>query len=248
MLKSYKKIPASLLLTAALLLGACGPKIQQVALDGPKPGKGAEHLALQEAMLSESNDCYDMELRFPVTGNPKIDSEIKESILECYEDYAASFKDLCGNGLLLGISVDYEVYAPSDGVVSFLFHSAVDGGGAHPMYEAAGVSFTLPEGERLEYDDIFEDMDGFYRFLSEYAFERLSPSLGEYWEQAPLLKEGLAPDCEACFESFVLTPDGLIVYFDLYQIAPYSAGAPELEVPLSELMRFGPRPGIWDEK
>jgi ABC-type nitrate/sulfonate/bicarbonate transport system ATPase subunit len=61
-----------------------------------------------------------------------------------------------------------------------------------------------------------------------------------------MIREGTEPVIEN-FSSLALTPKGICVYFQPYQVAPWAAGAQNVTVPLEALAEAGPLLRLWDK-
>ncbi|MFR5645408.1 MAG: RsiV family protein [Bilophila wadsworthia] len=47
------------------------------------------------------------------------------------------------------------------------------------------------------------------------------------------------------FSSFALTPEGIRIFFQPYQVAPWAAGSQVVDIPLDALADAGPRLSLW---
>ena len=59
-----------------------------------------------------------------------------------------------------------------------------------------------------------------------------------------MLRSGTAPEAEN-FSSFALTPEGIRIFFQPYQVAPWAAGPQVVDIPLDALADAGPRLSLW---
>jgi len=109
-------------------------------------------------------------------------------------------------------------------------------GGAHGTHYDLVYTFDLETQERIELKDLFktdadyvavinEKIDSQIQALGEASLE----AGGEDWSPYDGF-ETIDPD-----QPFYLTDDSLVVFFGLYEIAPYAAGIPMFEIPFSEL-------------
>ena len=106
-------------------------------------------------------------------------------------------------------------------------------GAAHPMYYTRTLTWDLTRGRAVELAEIFRPDADPLPILSRYAIAAIEKSLGEFAENA-WVAHGAGPDA-ANYGSWTLTPEGLRVVFDPYQVAPYAAGTQEVVVPWSAL-------------
>lgn len=92
---------------------------------------------------------------------------------------------------------------------------------AHPMHYRASVTIDLEQGGTYGLTDLFGDPEHL-AVLSEIVREKIEAA------DIPLLVESVAisPD-----QDFYLTADALVIYFQLYEIAPYAWGFVGVELP-----------------
>ncbi|KPU45633.1 hypothetical protein OXPF_08660 [Oxobacter pfennigii] len=107
-------------------------------------------------------------------------------------------------------------------------------GGAHPMSIWHSATFDLKTGKKLSLSDIFgvskeEALEKVYEtVLSKiekakgteefFYFENYKEDIYKYYSE----------------DDFILTGDGITFYYQLYAIAPYAAGFPIFNLPLSQ--------------
>lgn len=124
------------------------------------------------------------------------------------------------------ITKDYE----TDRVVTYLFNSYENGGGAHGGAVGSGMTFRKSDGRRVDWD----------MFSSGKMQTVLRDGLKEYFEVKT--DEELASNLTLT-ETYLLpmpvTPpifgkDGIIVTYQQYEIAPYAAGMPSFVIPYNK--------------
>ncbi len=124
------------------------------------------------------------------------------------------------------ITKDYE----TERVVTYLFNSYENGGGAHGGAVGSGMTFRKSDGRRVNWD----------MFSSGKMQTVLRDGLKEYFEVKT--DEELASNLTLT-ETYLLpmpvTPpifgkDGIIVTYQQYEIAPYAAGMPSFVIPYNK--------------
>ncbi|MBP3756123.1 MAG: DUF3298 domain-containing protein [Prevotella sp.] len=124
------------------------------------------------------------------------------------------------------ITKDYE----TDRVVTYLFSSYENGGGAHGGAVGSGMTFRKSDGRRVDWD----------MFSSGKMQTVLRDGLKEYFEVKT--DDELASNLTLT-ETYLLpmpvTPpifgkDGIIVTYQQYEIAPYAAGMPSFVIPYNK--------------
>jgi hypothetical protein len=120
------------------------------------------------------------------------------------------------------ISGSFEILANAHDIVSIRFpvffcpRSA-----AHPSHWFRVLNFQLHPGVALSLHHVFAQIDDALRLLQHHCAGKLHLSLDH---------PGIAPGPDT-FRLFNLTPDGLLLTFQEYQVAPYVAGLTQVLVP-----------------
>ena len=121
------------------------------------------------------------------------------------------------------ITKDYE----TDKVVTFLYNSYENGGGAHGGAVGSGMTFRKSDGRRIDWD----------LFSTVKMQSIIRDGLKEYFE---VKTDDELAGCLTLNDSYILpmpvTPplfgkDGIIVTYQQYEIASYAAGMPSFVIP-----------------
>lgn len=195
--------------------------------------------ALEEQSLDTRNDAqhYTVKASFPALppGAPAaadFNRRVKalvEGVVADFEKNAAGASafpaDVPGSGLVLS----YKALLNQGGLLSLKFEaSTYIKGAAHPNLVSFPLNYDLRAAQSLALSDLFLPRSAYLALLS-------SACLGDLQKRDfPLFPEGAAPKIEN-FRSWNLTPGGLLVTFDAYQVAPYAAGPQEVTVPYARL-------------
>ena len=198
-----------------------------------------------DELYQRSTDCFRIESHTPYLGIESIDEAIHQWEAALHKEAVQEFTANCAAGAS-GNSLDlaYEVSRTQGHALSVLFMPSIyTDGAAHPSNSVVTMNFDTRSGAQFAYADVFNKTAELYEYLSAYARKALKPTLGELWADG-MFAEGLDPQAEN-FQNFILTPEGLLLVFPPYQIAPYANGLQTCLVPLQNLVRFQPKPGIW---
>jgi hypothetical protein len=114
-------------------------------------------------------------------------------------------------------------------------------GAAHPYHTIHTYIFDKKLQKLVTVQDLFMPYSKYFEFLSEYAYNDLirqseEGDLGFVYD-----KEMLRSGTEATLENFrhaLPTKDGLMIYFDEYQVAPYAAGPQQVAIPYEFLREY----------
>ncbi|NLV90986.1 MAG: DUF3298 and DUF4163 domain-containing protein [Firmicutes bacterium] len=130
-------------------------------------------------------------------------------------------------GVVPKITGDYTVELNQQGLLSIVFTNfGFPPQAAHPMTFQRSLTFETITGYKYELADLFRPGFDYVAELSAIIAAEIEA------RDIPLLKpfEQISPD-----QDFYLTPRDLVIYFQLYEIAPYSAGILEFPIPYEDL-------------
>lgn len=260
---SFLTLPLACALTLLLL---CAPAKAAESAAGPAESTlapaGTENAAPVQAvypgvvnrqMTRGGSGQPQVSLWYPELGQPRIDAEIRQwaaATADAYEREVQEVGDAPGEerpetyGMwdLTGL---FEISRPSDMAVSVTFNVYSYTGGAHGNLEITCLNYSLPAGRRLNLEDLFEHTEKALQLMSAWSQKELQRSLGEYAD-AEMIRDGVAPELKN-FANLSLTPQGVRIEFQPYQVAPWAAGPQHVDMPLTELQAAGPKAHIWKE-
>ena len=119
----------------------------------------------------------------------------------------------------------------------------MDTGGVHPGLDVITLNYSLISEQRLSLVDVFEDTARALDVMSGYSRSVLAVRVGGgRVDQA--IAAGTAPDPDN-FANIALIPGGVRVYFQPYQVAPWSAGTQIVDIPLEKLKDARPLMDLW---
>ncbi|MDE6916341.1 MAG: RsiV family protein [Lachnospiraceae bacterium] len=122
-------------------------------------------------------------------------------------------------------------------VVSLREHFSGFFGGAHGTYGTIGRTYDVESGAELQLEDILSDPKGFY----DKAFPYIIAQLAEHYEKsiypdyAEIVRTGTFGETPA---SWYLDNTGIVIDYQLYQIAPYAGGMQTVTLPYDEFAAY----------
>jgi hypothetical protein len=127
--------------------------------------------------------------------------------------------------------VTYTLMLQRTGLWGFKFDfSGYSAGAAHPYHYSKIVNYDLGLGRPLDLGELFLPGSDYLSRLAEYCTAELSQRDIAFEG----FSDGAAPTPEN-YRNWNITPDGLLITFDEYQVAPYAAGPQMVTVPYSVL-------------
>lgn len=202
---------------------------------------------------------WTIDAAYPQFGDDKIDAAIREWLESTITDIMEQSK---GEAITMRTEafnengIDYKEFQPSDDAVSVAFTVfTYPSGAAHPMTAITTRNYLRGSGKPLTLDDTFAKPDLALEILSQHAKANVKAYLKKNYPDAfenddySMLDEdwfmdGTAPTRDN-YDTLVLEPGGVRVYFQLYQVLPYVFGLVNYFVPVEDLEAAGPNGKIW---
>ena len=149
------------------------------------------------------------------------------------DTWRQSFRQLPVTPLSNGSSLDvkYMLVSQIGDLLSFKFDFAFYADtAAHPGLNSLTMNYDLAQGRELALGDLFLVNSNYLETISSYCIAELSKQPFA----DPVFLEGASPTTEN-YRNWNITPDGLQVTFDTYQVAPGAAGPQAVLMPWSQL-------------
>jgi len=129
------------------------------------------------------------------------------------------------------LEVSYELISQYDDIWSFKFYySFYNNGAAHPGDFSHTINYDLATGRELSLGDLFAPGSNYLETISNFCLEELRKK--PYSDS--FTTNGADPVLEN-YRNWNITPDGLMITFDTYQVAPGAAGPQIVVVPYDQL-------------
>lgn len=189
---------------------------------------------------------------YPKFNNKPVDEAMRAFAEEQGADYEKDIKDSLSpdeekpsNYEMWEMAGFYSLDRPNPNVVSVTFNIYSYSGGAHGNLFINCLNYDLKTGKHIEFSDIFKNTEKALEILSQVSEQKLRTELGDEADE-DMLRSGTAPELNN-FLNLSLTPAGVDIEFQPYQVGPWSIGAQRVEVSLAELEAAEPNPEIWPQ-
>lgn len=128
-------------------------------------------------------------------------------------------------------NINYQITYNTDCITSLFFETYTYMGGAHGSTIRSSDTWNFASGKKLELRDFYPRHTGFVTEIQENIKQQISNRLeiqpaSFFPDYAKLLQDSFDT------RRYYLTPDGIILYYQQYDIAPYSSGIPEFLLPV----------------
>lgn len=114
----------------------------------------------------------------------------------------------------------------------FNFHFYSDGA-AHPGTYSITLNYDLEQGKELALADLFLPNSNYLVMIADYCKAELSKQ--PFYDGA--FTTGADPIAEN-YRNWNITPNGLMITFDEYQVAPYAAGPQVVQIPVDHIRQI----------
>jgi hypothetical protein len=158
--------------------------------------------------------------------------DIKRLYQLAYEDYEASLK----NGYPFH---PYEVYSDftvtynKDCIISMYFDTYEYTGGAHGMTVREADTWNLSTNTKVELSDLFVYPSNYEEYVTNNILQQIDKNIKQgnnfYFDD---YKQTVVEKFNK--RDFYLTEDGIVIFYQLYDIAPYSSGIMTFLIPYKE--------------
>jgi uncharacterized protein DUF3298/peptidoglycan-N-acetylmuramic acid deacetylase PdaC-like protein len=155
--------------------------------------------------------------------------EFKKAADEMVREEAAAKQETRSPRPPNSLDVSYEVTAAGKDFVSVLFSFYEYAGGAHPNTTTESFNYDLNRNAPVMLADLFTPNSNYLTVISDYCVRELKKL-----DTVSGVENGAGPKIEN-FHSWNITPAGLKITFDPYQVGPYVVGGHEVVIPYSAL-------------
>lgn len=179
-------------------------------------------------------DDYKIKVYYPDTRYLKLDNTIDKKIGEIVSEFKneLTLNQVIPN-FVSDLIITYDKYSYKDkDYLSYVFFIEYFTGGAHPNHEIWTITYDTKNDKIITIDDLINNNSNLLTKLSEYTRNELLHNPGI--TDVQMLIDGTKPEKDN-FSNFAFSDDGYLVFFQYYQVAPYSSGSFVVKVPYSEL-------------
>ena len=152
---------------------------------------------------------------------------IEESIDSFNNEYNAFISDFPETQQVWEAQIDGEVIFQSADIITVSLTSYVNTGGAHGILQITLLNFDAQSGKRLSNTDLVNDMEGFKTAIKPY-FDNAIEDKNTLFE----------PDNFTLPANMGYSEEGLLMLYNVYEIAPYSSGIIDFTVPFENVDGF----------
>lgn len=201
-------------------------------------------LKVKSKNIESNSEASQVDLSIPQIDGLK-DKKVQDSINERFEKKALQFKEESFEGLeeyvkeakKEGLPIrtyaalsNYRVTYSENNILSLYIDYYNYTGGAHGFTDRAHSNIDLKTGKELQLKDLCKAGVDYKGIINKEIKRQMQLDPEKYFTETLTEWQGISED-----QSYYIEDGNLIVYFPLYEIAPYAAGIPEFKIPLAAL-------------
>ncbi|MFH4963649.1 DUF3298 and DUF4163 domain-containing protein [Gaetbulibacter sp. M235] len=149
---------------------------------------------------------------------------IEESVTAFNNEYRSFVSDFPESTQPWEAQIDGEVMYQSEKVISISLTFYINTGGAHGILQIPFLNFNTLTGKPIENKDLFNNLEAF-KSIAKTHFDNAVEDKNTLFE----------PDNFTLPANIGYTEEGLILLYNVYEIAPYSTGTIEFTIPYKEV-------------
>lgn len=195
-------------------------------------GEQVQPVQISTKEVNEQTDILETDLKIPVISgmkdeelqkevNQEIDQylmEIETAIKEQAQTFAQEAKEQGWEIRPYQVSSDFKLAYNDRGVVSIVLESYEYTGGAHGMTVLKTFNLDLKDGKELALKDVFNEGTDYENIINQEISKEIASHPEDYFD-GDMGFNGISDE-----QGFYIDQEGIVIYFDLYDIAPYSSG------------------------
>lgn len=214
-----------------------------------------EKIIIKEQLMHSGQNLLSITIEYPEMKAEPMSDEI--NVLNAYYQQAAEKLLKYGKEVLMPMQIEsfqfaqfdenpfrpgelfltYQLTLQSGCLISMFFDQYEYLGGAHGSTDRFSQTWNTNRGSKVKLHECFE----YPKYFKDEVIEMIRDQITEELDRGEdkYYKECLI-DVEHMFkeDNFYLTPKGVVIYFQQYEIAPYVSGIPEFILPFNSMIHM----------
>lgn len=171
-----------------------------------------------------------IKIKYPKTGYTTLDQSLVEQLNLVVKEFIEYEKVIAGQDLDYSLDIIDEKHSYSD-FISYVFYASIYTGGAHPNSVVFTTNFDSRQNKIITVDDLFKN-ETVLNNVCEECRKKLKhqKNIGKDESAVKIMMDATYPN-KNNYKNFMIGQNGITIYFQQYQIAPYASGVFQVEVP-----------------
>lgn len=133
----------------------------------------------------------------------------------------------------------YEITYNKNNILSIPITMYEFTGGAHGLTNIKTFNYDLKTGKQLNLEDLFKLNSNYKDIINTHIEKKIKENPTIYFGVANNEFKGIRDNQE-----YYMSEEGIVIYFSLYEIAPYSTGIPMFTITWDEIINYLENPDI----
>jgi len=164
-----------------------------------------------------------------------INDEIRNDIMKFYNESQSQAKDyqkdLPDEQNKFVANSDFEIKKNSDNILSLVVEYYKYSGGAHGYYEDVAYNIDIRTGKNIKLQDLFKDGYDYKNIINKNIISQIEQLVIDDPQNKGIYEFSSIKENQ----KFYIQDDNIVIYFDLYDIAPYAAGIPKFKINIKNI-------------
>lgn len=185
-----------------------------------------------ERKISIDEHKYKILVYYPESEFDVLNKEITKKIDKYIYQFKDSIKDInVQPNIYYTLDIIYNTYEYKN-YISYVFHVDYYTGGAHPNHELFTIIYNKHTNTIIDINSLIKLNPNILNTFSSISRKELLNNKDIV--DSNMMFEGTKPTLNN-FSNFAFSKDGLIIFFEYYQVAPYSSGEFQVIIPYDKL-------------
>lgn len=170
-------------------------------------------------------------INYPRTKYSVLNNYIKEKTENIIDEFMEYAKEPTQENISYSLYIEYETYEYKN-YISYVFFISMYTGGAHPDNSVLSINYNTQYNKIIKILNIYDNLNNLSKISRDLL--RKNNQINSSSDQLNMILEGTEPD-EYNFRNFAITENGIILFFEPYQVAPYVFGTIRITIPYNQL-------------
>lgn len=171
-----------------------------------------------------------IKITYPKTGYNILDQNLVEQLNMVVKEFIEYEKVVAIQNLDYSLDIIDEQHSCKD-YISYVFYASIYTGGAHPNSVVFTTNFDRMKNKMITVDELFNDEVILNNVCKECRrMLKQQKNIGKDENSIKLMMDATYPN-KSNYKNFSIGENGVTIYFQQYQIAPYASGIFQVELP-----------------
>lgn len=239
-------IPIIIMLSGVLTAGCTNNTISLSSGQNPENiAKALNSIEIETKTISDSTNEFESNISIPIfPESNKFLNELnilmeKETLNIKEEIHQMAKKDFNKNDLKYELNIEYKIHTLNPTFISLTMENYQYTGGAHGFSNRTPYNFDLTTGKEITLEDLFKENSDYKEAINKEIQKQIKEKPDKFFPDEVQVFSGVNSK-----QPFYIEDGKLVIYFGLYEIAPYTAGIVEFEIPSNILKNIASSPLI----